>query len=679
MIVLWAHVPALFTFAMVRGFGWQHAVVEAGLVAIPTFVAFLAENRRRFSTVVASVGLMTASAVLVHLSGGVIEAHFHFFVMVGVVVLYQEWIPYLVAIGYVVLHHTVMGSLYPSAVYSHGSAQEHPIQWAVIHGVAILAMSAAGIANWRINEKHQSELNALNAMLEATLESTADGILVVAPNGQITSSNSRFAEMYRLQNSNLLLGDDRALVAHMEDQLCEPEAYVARVEELYADPASESHDTLVFKDGRVLERSSKPQRVDGEVVGRVWTFHDVTNRKRLEDELADALRKALESSRLKSEFLATMSHEIRTPMNGIIGLTALLLDTELEGLQRQYVDGVHSSGEALLTIVNDVLDFSKIEAGRLELETVDFDVLPALEDVIALETLPARRKNLELTLDASDNATKRMRGDVGRLRQIVLNLVSNAVKFTESGGVTVRFSTKPRLHSSFDDDGGVMLHVEVEDTGVGIAEDDRARLFEPFTQVDSSTTRRYGGTGLGLAICARLAAEMGGSVDVASRVGVGSMFMLDIPFDFPESQSNGSDARTPRRGDPAATATSPGAFLLIVEDNVVNQLVMKEMVRHLGYRCDVAANGVEALASLKRRQYSAVVMDCYMPEMDGFDATAELRRQEGDQSHTPVIALTAGVLPADRERCEAAGMDDYLTKPVNAAQLASTLNRWVAA
>jgi len=579
----------------------------------------------------------------------------------------------------VVLHHTLVGALYPESVYSHGSAQDHPIQWAVIHGVAILAMSAAGIANWRINEKHQGELAALNAMLEATLESTADGILVVDPTGQITSSNAKFAEMYRLQNSCLLRGDDRALVAHMEDQLCEPEAYVARVEELYAHPESESHDTLVFKDGRVLERSSKPQRVAGEVVGRVWTFHDVTNRKRLEDELAEALSKALESSRLKSEFLATMSHEIRTPMNGIIGLTGLLLDTELEDTQRQYVDGVHTSGEALLTIVNDVLDFSKIEAGKLELETVDFDVPQAIEDVVALVGQPALRKNLDLRIERGETATPRLRGDVGRLRQIVLNLVSNAVKFTESGGVTVRFSTQQRSRSALNLDGAVMLHVEVEDSGVGIAEDDRARLFEPFTQADSSTTRRYGGTGLGLAICSRLAAEMGGSVDVASRLGVGSIFIVDIPFDVAASEGDGRASSTVRGGPAAAAATAPGAFLLIVEDNVVNQLVMKEMVRHLGYRCDVAANGVEALASLKRRQYSAVVMDCYMPEMDGFDATAELRRQEGDKSHTPVIALTAGALPGDRDRCVAAGMDDYLTKPVNAAQLATTLNRWVAA
>ena len=476
LVVLWAHVPALFLFAVFRGYSWTHALAEAGLVSIPAVIAVLAENRRALSTLAASVGLMTASAVLVHLAGGQTEAHFHFFVMVGVVVLYQEWTPYLVAIGFVVLHHSVFGSLHPQDVYGHEAARSHPVTWAVIHGVAILAMSAAGIANWKINEKHQSELGQLNASLGATLESTGDGILVVDLAGRITSSNARFADMYRLPESVLATHDDHAVIAYVADQLLDSTGYLASTSQLYADPDAERTDVLLFKDGREIERFSKPQRVAGTIVGRVFSFHDVTNRVRLEGELEEALRKALESSRLKSEFLATMSHEIRTPMNGIIGLTGLLMDMELGETEREYVEGVHVSGEALLGIVNDVLDFSKIEAGMLRIESVDFDVVKAVDEVAALIALPARHKNLEFTITRGETTATRLRGDVGRLRQILLNLLSNAVKFTPSGGVVLRFSTGPLSDASFASTGGVLLRVDIEDTGIGIARRRRAAL-----------------------------------------------------------------------------------------------------------------------------------------------------------------------------------------------------------
>ena len=668
LFVLWAHVPALFVFALVRGYGWNHSLVEASLVAIPAFIAVLAVQRRMLSTVCTSVGLMTASAVLVHISGGVTEAHFHFFIMVGVVVLYQEWTPFLIAISFVVLHHSVMGSIYPHDVYGNPSAWKNPITWAAIHGAAILGMSAAGIANWRINEKHQAQLTEVNAMLEATLESTIDGILVVDLDGLITKTNVRFSELYALPASILAVGDDKAIIAHVRDQVQDPEGFVTRTDWLYAHPEAESNDTLMFNDGRVIERSSKPQRVAGQIVGRVWTFHDVTGRKRLENELAEALGKAIESSRLKSEFLATMSHEIRTPMNGIIGLTSLLLDSDLPGTEREYVEGVNASGEALLRIVNDILDFSKIEAGKIELEAVDFNVGSAIDEVVSLVAQQASAKGISLTAEPAGNEPVRLRGDVGRLRQILLNLVSNAVKFTAAGHVTVRYST-----TSAGD--AVALHVDVEDTGIGIAEEDRERLFEPFTQVDASTTRRFGGTGLGLAISSRLVTEMGGTIGVTSAVGHGSVFSFDVPFPLAEARADEVSVAEPET--PSSNADHSSDCLLIVEDNVVNQLVMKEMVKHLGYGFDIAADGHEALAALERRAYSAVVMDCYMPEMDGFTATAELRRREGHAKHTPVIALTAGATQEDRENCIAAGMDDYLTKPVSRAQLASVLHRWV--
>ncbi len=404
------------------------------------------------------------------------------------------------------------------------------------------------------------------------------------------------------------------------------------------------------------------------------SFHDVTKLKRLEGELGEALNLALEASRLKSDFLATVSHEIRTPLNGIIGLTALLRETDLDSDQRDYVEGAHFSGEALLTIINDVLDFSKIEAGKLELETVEFEVGRSIDEVVSLVAQQARAKNLDLAIESSGTDPVRLMGDVGRLRQIVLNLLSNAIKFTDEGSVTVRACTTwaPAMPSR-----KVLLRLEVEDTGVGVAEADRNRLFDPFTQVDSSTTRRYGGTGLGLAICARLAAEMGGTIGVSSNVGAGSNFWVEIPFAVaaPVVAAEPVAERVP------TYATAPvraGERVLIVEDNVVNQLVTKQMVRRLGYESDIVANGIEALAALERRHYSVVVMDCFMPDMDGFVATAEIRRSEGDGRHTPIIALTAGGTAEDRERCRNAGMDDYLMKPVDATKLASALERWMS-
>ncbi|HVE95325.1 MAG TPA: ATP-binding protein [Acidimicrobiales bacterium] len=671
LALLWAHVPALFVFALYRGETAEHSLTEAAIVAVPATAAYLCDRWRRMSTVIASVGLMVASAVLVHLSGGMIEAHFHFFVMVGVVVLYQDWRPFLVAVGFVVLHHGAIGVLLPQDVYNHPGAWDDPWSWALVHGAGIVGMSLAGIANWKINERSQAELSTMAAMLKATLESTADGILVVDPAGAITSTNGRFGEMWHLPADLIARGDGQEALSFVLDQLDDPEAFLSKVQELYAHPDAESHDTLHFKDGRVFERSSKPQRVDGAVVGRVWSFHDVTDRRRLEAELGHALEKALDSSRLKSDFMATMSHEIRTPMNGVIGLTGLLLDTELSDDQREYADGVRASGEALLGIINDILDFSKIEAGKLELESVDFDLSRALHEVTSLVAASARAKGLAVTAEFSPDAPRWLSGDVGRLRQVVLNLVSNAVKFTAEGGVVIRVRPSSKVAAN----GLQGVRLEVEDTGVGIAEADRHRLFEPFSQADASTTRRYGGTGLGLAICSRLVAEMGGTMGVQDRPGGGTVFWVEMPF--------AASTPTPKAQlvtDESGDGDEPvSGCLLVVEDNVINQLVAKEIVRSLGYTCEVAANGAEALDALAIRDYAAVLMDCYMPEMDGFEATRELRRREGATRHTPIIAMTAGAMAEDRERCDAVGMDDYVSKPVDAKHLASVLRRWVAA
>ena len=1054
LLLLWLHVPALFVFALVRGNRWYHALLEAGVVASPALAARLSASRRRESTIFAAIGLMTASAVLVHLSGGMIEAHFHFFVMVGVVVLYQDWLPFLIAIGFVVLHHGIVGVLSPEDVYNHKGAWEQPWIWAGVHGGGILALSVAGIANWKLNERSQSQLSRMAAivsssqdaiygwtvdglinswnrgamelfgytpeeiigrpftmlvppeeaagvtarlgtvldgrrvepfdtvrrrkdgsvvevsvtvsavrnvtgqvvggatiardisdrreadralrageertrriigtardafvgidgaghitdwnrsaetafgwtrseaigrpladtiiparlrgtpdnalerylaaggagpsdgrmeftamhrdghelpveaaiwstggtggqhfsaflrditerkrserelqhtlsLLAATLESTADGILVVGPDGRISSVNRKFAEMWGLSIPALEGRIATDALAPVLDQLADPGVFVGTISQLATQPDAESIDTVYFRDGRIFERYSEPQRVDGAVVGRVWSFRDVTVRKQLEAELAQARDKALESSKAKSEFLATMSHEIRTPMNGVIGLTGLLLDSDLDETQHQYADGVRASGEALLGIINDILDFSKIEAGKLELETVDFNLADAIDDVATLVAESARAKGLELVAYCHPEVPTMLRGDVGRLRQILLNLASNAVKFTSEGEVVIRAGL-----SAAAGEHAVSVRMEVVDTGIGIEPATAERLFEPFSQADASTTRRYGGTGLGLAICRRLAQAMGGTVGVDSDPGHGSTFWIELPFaratatetrrgtkppvadglrvlvvddnetnrlvlgaqllawDIPADVApdgfvalerlrhaagtgrpydlalvdmampgmNGLELARSVTADPdlrsvrlillsslivdyeeaaqagfAVRLTKPARLsqlhdailralappqvamaraaghvptasptrgrLLIVEDNAINQAVAKGIAAKLAFDCDVAGNGLEALEALARRRYDAVLMDCQMPEMDGYEATAEIRRGPAPANAVPIIAMTASALIEDRDRCLAAGMDDYLPKPIKAGDLDAVLGR----
>ncbi len=400
-------------------------------------------------------------------------------------------------------------------------------------------------------------------------------------------------------------------------------------------------------------------------------MHELEKRNR---DLKASNEAAEAASRAKSAFLATMSHELRTPMNGVVGMTELLLNGGLAPAQRRSVDVIRRSALSLLQILNDILDFSKIEAGQLETESLPFDLRRTTDHALSVLRPQVDAKGLQLRLDWPDDLPNAVVGDPTRFSQIVTNLVGNALKFTAAGSVTLR------ARVAAEDGPTLRLHFEVEDTGIGIAPDALPRLFQSFTQSDSSITRKYGGTGLGLAIVRRLCELMGGECGVRSEIGRGSTFWFTLAMrrDLQDRSVQATGVFQVLRPRRTGAGGSPGLHVLLVEDNLINQEVTLGMLELLGTRASVADNGRRALEMLTvPHEYDLVLMDCQMPEMDGLEATRRIRAHEvASGAHVPIVALTANAMVGDREKCLEAGMDDFLSKPFQLRELAAAINRW---
>jgi PAS domain S-box-containing protein len=451
------------------------------------------------------------------------------------------------------------------------------------------------------------------------------------------------------------------------------EAFAAGVDIVNEESCSAGGDT------RTVSTKKRSIRLpDGRQV-LVGVLRDITDLKQRQRELSIAKEAAEAGSRAKSEFLARMSHEIRTPMNGVLGMTEILRGTPLTREQRGFLDTVHGSGVALLRIINDILDFSKVEAGRLELDEVDFILAECIGDTVDLLRGRAAAKRLPIAVKIAEGLPRVFRGDSARLRQILMNLVGNAVKFAERGAIVIRVD-----RAAGPGDAG-MLRFEVSDEGIGVAPDAQAQIFDAFAQADGSTSRRYGGTGLGLAICRQLVHLMGGMIGVDSQPGQGATFWFTLRLEASSgavpvggaSVSSVAAADTPHDA-PALDAS--GVRVLLAEDNPVNRQVALAMLRSLGLAADTAVNGREAVEATARQAYDLVLMDCQMPELDGFAATAAIRLRDAaaGSARVPIVALTANAMTGDREACIAGGMDDYLSKPFTRAQLQEMLHKWVS-
>ncbi len=607
---------------------------------------------------------MLMSALLIHLTGGRIETHFHVFGSLAFLSFYRDWRVLIPATVVVAADHLIRGIYFPQSVYGVLTASEwrwlEHAGWVIFEDSFLIASCLRGRREMYQIAERTAAKEASEERYRSVVEQTAEGIFLLDPDSRcLLECNAAF---------RTLIGytADEALALNIYDFIPnDRESNDRAIEDILNTESVASECQYRRKDGTLIDVSVNTSLISYGGRNCLCTVvRDITERKRAAEELQRAKEAAESASQAKSEFLANMSHEIRTPMNGIIGMTELVLDSPLTPDQRENLESVKTCSGSLLTLINDILDFSKVEAGKLELENVGFRLRDNIEHALKPLSLRAHQKGLGFVFQIADNVPDKLIGDPVRLRQVLVNLVVNAIKFTYEGRVTVYAHAKWRV----DDE--LCLHFSVTDTGIGIAPEKQELIFNAFTQADGSVTRIYGGTGLGLAICSRLVKMLGGEIWLESEPERGSTFNFTVMLKVGSSVD--LEATTI---SPLTRATAPPMLrILLAEDNETNQQVAVNLLKRQGHNVTVVRNGKEAVDAFERAAFDLVLMDLHMPEIGGLEATGMIRqREEITQTHIPIIALTARATKEDRDSCLAGGMDGYISKPIEVEEFFRTI------
>ncbi|MCY7333626.1 MAG: response regulator [Pseudanabaena sp. CAN_BIN31] len=529
----------------------------------------------------------------------------------------------------------------------------------------------------RIKEQ-QDRAERANALVHAQLEASLEAVIAADEQGRLVAYNQKMSEILGDNAIAIDPNNEELLLLPLLQESHFPQVITRILEDTYDSPEQVTHGELVHNGLTYEYFSGSVISPNGKFWGFVWRFRDITDRKQYETDLQESKEVAESALRVKSDFLAMMSHEIRTPINGVLGMTELLATTSLDQEQHRFVQSIQTSGEILLTVINDILDFSKLESQKLTLEHLPIDLRGMFVDTCALLSSQAEAKGIELHYQIDQQTPAYILGDSIRLRQILLNLANNAVKFTHTGAVNLSVSP------SVDLENGLTLLFEVQDSGIGLSPEQLEKLFQPFTQASIATARQYGGTGLGLAICQKLAQMMGGRIWVESIPNQGSTFFFALPVSAtdvtPQALPSIERRNMQRQANSYSTnlATTLPLNILVAEDNLISQEMVMAMLSKMGYNPTIVNDGIEAIYTLKNGAFDMVFLDVQMPRLNGLEtATRIVRESTATKQPRPIlIAMTASAMQGDREMCLESGMDDYISKPVSFDTLQRTIERW---